>query len=162
MKFHVDLDYSEFYSVMQSMDIVVPAFVNYDCTFMNINLEKSPLLILQLLQDFDVQASSTVVMAVECNVSRTLHIPTRPKIEKTSLLLLLRFHFSQRRACARHMDTSTTKGSPSLVPQALRDIPAIAAFRAGRYSPVNATSMHVEEFMFDVDDMLRRGWRKDT
>lgn len=117
VKFHVDLDYSEFYSVMQSMDIVVPAFVNYDY--------------------FDVQASSTVVMAVECNV---------PLLATTRMRQAYGYIDDERITITR--------------PQALRDIPAIAAFRAGRYSPVNATSMHVEEFIFDVDDMLRRGWRK--
>lgn len=45
-------------------------------------------------------------------------------------------------------------------PQALREIPAIAAFRAGTYSPPNATAPHVQELVDDVNDMLRRGWRK--
>lgn len=26
-----DLDYTEFYAFMQSMDVVIPAFVNFDC-----------------------------------------------------------------------------------------------------------------------------------
>lgn len=36
LKFHVDLDYPDFYGAMQSMDVVVPAFVNYDCTFVDL------------------------------------------------------------------------------------------------------------------------------
>jgi len=117
VNFHLDLDYADFYAVMQSMDIVVPAFVNYDY--------------------FDVQASSTVAMAVECDIP---------------ILATMRM----REAYGYIDDDRITITRP----QALRDIPAIEAFRAGRYSPANDSTLYVQEFVYDVSDMLRRGWRK--
>ncbi|KLO11988.1 hypothetical protein SCHPADRAFT_921523 [Schizopora paradoxa] len=117
LRFHVNLDYPEFYAVMQSMDVVIPAFVNFDY--------------------FDFQASSTVAMAVECDI---------PLITTVRMRKAYEYIDDERVTITR--------------PQALRDIPAIAAFRAGMYSPTNDSATHLLEFTDDVDKMLSRGWKK--
>ena len=63
------LDYSEFYQLMQNMDIVIPTFSGDACeTNLTFHYGLMKLTIINL-KDYEKQASSTVAMAVECNVS---------------------------------------------------------------------------------------------
>ena len=63
------LDYSEFYQLMQNMDIVIPAFSGDACEA-NLSFHCGlRVLTINNLKDYEKQASSTVAMAVECNVS---------------------------------------------------------------------------------------------
>ncbi|KAG9048795.1 hypothetical protein FS837_011997 [Tulasnella sp. UAMH 9824] len=142
VKFHRDLDYYQYYELMQSMDVVLPAFASSHY--------------------YDEKASSTVVMAIQCNVP---------------LLVTRRFRASYVYAA----DDRVTL----VRPQALREIHAIQILRAGT-SPFSETKakrqhdasitidelirqyepkMHGRaryEFQKDVRQMLLKGWERSN
>ncbi|KAG8950211.1 hypothetical protein FRC04_007845 [Tulasnella sp. 424] len=146
VKFHRDLDYYQYYELMQSMDVVLPAFANSHY--------------------YDEKASSTVVMAIQCNVP---------------LLVTRRFRASY---------VYTADDRVTIVrPQALREIHAIQLLRAGTspFSDADSSShakrqhglsitidelirqyepkMHGRahrEFEADVRQMLAKGWERSN
>ncbi|KDQ54573.1 hypothetical protein JAAARDRAFT_38258 [Jaapia argillacea MUCL 33604] len=114
VKKHAGLSYPEFYDLMESMDVVIPAFAT------NIYYEK--------------QASSTVVMAIECDVP-----------------MLVTHRFRESYTYADDDRVLITR------PQGLSEIGALKVFRTQQYIP---TPGDLPEFVHDVHEMLDGGWKR--
>ncbi|KAF9030954.1 hypothetical protein BDZ89DRAFT_1064277 [Hymenopellis radicata] len=117
---HVDLSYFEFYSLMNKMDVCLPAFADNGY--------------------YDMQASSTFAMSLECNVP---------------IMVTERTKKSYR--YADDVRVSITR------PAAMGDVAAILALRSG--STANFLNAHNTRYspMLDdaVHDMMRKGWVRD-
>lgn len=62
-----DLDYEDFYKLVADMDLVIPAFADFGC-----ESHVSSVVFaynVSIFEDFEDQASSTMALAVELNVS---------------------------------------------------------------------------------------------
>ncbi|KAL5482626.1 hypothetical protein ACEPAI_9220 [Sanghuangporus weigelae] len=119
---HNGLSYIDFYTLMQSMDVVIPAFVNQDY--------------------YDFQASSTVAMAVQCDV---------PILASMRMRTAYGYIDDDRVTIVR--------------PQANREIPAIGALRGAVWSLTasNVSALEgfgIEKYERDVREMLDNGWRR--
>ncbi|KDQ54574.1 hypothetical protein JAAARDRAFT_60558 [Jaapia argillacea MUCL 33604] len=114
VRIHESLDYPEFYALMEQMDIVLPAFASN--TY------------------FDNVASSTVAMAIECNVP---------------LLVTRRFRESYNYANDERVVVTR--------PQGLSEIEAIKLFRTHHFSP---SPGDLPQYVDDVNRMLSDGWNR--
>ncbi|EJC97990.1 uncharacterized protein FOMMEDRAFT_162331 [Fomitiporia mediterranea MF3/22] len=122
---HNGLDYVDFYALMQSMDVVVPAFVNKDY--------------------YDYQASSTVAMAVQCNV---------PILASRRMRNAYGYIDDDRVTIVR--------------PQALREVHALGALRGVKWklsqsnAVVSTQTDGYKKYEDDVQEMIEGGWRRSS
>ena len=64
---HRDLNYDNFYSLIQLMDMILPAFGFLECLSFRFVFQVVHFLILPLLADCEAKASFTMVISLECN-----------------------------------------------------------------------------------------------
>jgi len=115
VRIHSDLDYDDFYSLIQSMDLVLPAFAT--------------------LEYYDVKATFTMAISIECNV---------PILVNQWMRQMYSF-----------LDDRVTVTRP----QAVREIFAVKALRTSQWSPRPAVNHHrVKEVAMDVNKMVENGW----
>jgi len=119
IRVHANLDYDKFFLLIQSMDLVLPAFATE--------------------QYYEIKASSTMPMSLECNV---------PILVSQWMRESYSFLDDDRVTVTR--------------PQVVREIFAIKALRTGQWSPRPALDHHAKEVMMDVNKMIQKGWIRST
>lgn len=149
---HRGLNYTDFYALMQTMDVVIPAFVNVDCRdiFISLLLEILTATFLQTMITkpallWPWQSSATYVSLVYAhqNVTNNFQVP---------ILASKRM----REAYGYINDNRVVITRP----QALREIAAIGAFRDARTPELEQSSVFTGRFAEDVTLMLKEGWQK--
>jgi hypothetical protein len=64
---HRDLNYDKFYSLIQLMDMILPAFGSLECLSFRFVFQVVHFLILPLSADYEAKASFTMAISLECN-----------------------------------------------------------------------------------------------
>ncbi|KIM89558.1 hypothetical protein PILCRDRAFT_190842 [Piloderma croceum F 1598] len=134
VRVHRDLEYDDFYSLIQSMDMVLPAFGSLECLYFPFFFQVDHFLILPLSADYDAKASFTMAISLECNVPILVN--------------------QWMRQTYSFIDDRVTVTRP----QAVREIFAVKALRTGQWSPQLVVDNQVKNVMMAMDKMIERGW----
>jgi hypothetical protein len=158
----MDTGYDVFYSVIQSMDLVLPAFASDECRFLLFMLQVYHLLILvhfsQIIRSKQAppyRSHSSVTCVCLNDILKGLSEMYCPYfVLPIQVPVLVNGWMRESYSFLDDERVVVTR------PQALREIFAVKALRTGQWSPQPALSHISKEVTIDVNKMIEKGWMR--